>query len=104
MSLWATPDVFSSEQFGELVTGALQSDQATKALGTVITGVFQLLFFPASRLAVENNITDASVRVIVGDVVRVLLRDFRIQTVLLIIIGLVVIGASRLLLKEDTQA
>jgi hypothetical protein len=72
--------------------------------GVVITGVFQLLFFPAIRLAAENNITDSSVRVIVGEVVRVLLRDFQIQTILLIIIGLVVIGASRLHLKESAQA
>ena len=66
-------------------------------MGVAISGVFQVLFFPAIRLAVENNITDASVRVIVGEVVRVLLADFRIQTVVLIIIGLVVIGPSRLL-------
>ena len=66
-------------------------------LGVAISGVFQVLFFPAIRLAVGNNITDASVRVIVGEVVRVLLADFRIQTVVLIIIGLVVIGPSRLL-------
>lgn len=73
-------------------------------LGVVITGVFQLLFFPAIRLAVENNITNPSVRVIVGEVVRVLLRDFRIQTFLLIIIGGRHRRESVALVKEDGQA
>jgi len=70
-------------------------------LGVVITGFIGLLFIPAIRLTVENNIVNASVQLIAGAAMAVFTRGFFIQTVILIVIGLVVIIASRYFLKGD---
>lgn len=70
-------------------------------LGVVITGVLALLFIPAMRQSAQTDTTNSSIRVIVGEVVGVFMSDFATQTLILIVIGLVVIGASRYILKED---
>ena len=69
-------------------------------LGVVITGLIGLLFIPAIRLTVENNVVNSSVRLIAGAVMAVFTRGYFIQTVILIVIGLVIIVASRYLLKD----
>ncbi|KPK13087.1 MAG: hypothetical protein AMJ56_03580 [Anaerolineae bacterium SG8_19] len=70
-------------------------------LGVVITSLIALVFILAIGLAVENNISNASVQVIIGEVMAVFTRDLFIQSVILMIIGLVVIVAGRYFLKDD---
>ncbi len=70
------------------------------SLGVMITGLIGLLFIPAIRLAVENKVGNASVQVIVGEVMAVFTRDLFIQTIILMIIGLAMMIASRYFLKD----
>lgn len=66
----------------------------------VITGFIGLMFIPAIRLTVENNVASSSGQLIVGAVMAVFTGGFFIQPVIPIIIGLVVIVASQCLLKD----
>jgi hypothetical protein len=73
-------------------------------LGVVITGFIALLFIPAIQLAVENNVANASVQVIVGEVMSVFTRDLFVQTVILIVIGLVILVTSRFVVNGNREA
>jgi hypothetical protein len=53
---------------------------------------------------VVNNITAPNLRDVIGEVVTVLTRGLAIQSLILIFIGIVVIVAGHLFIKEDEAA
>ena len=70
-------------------------------LGVTITSFIGLLFISAMRLTVENDIVSPSVRLIVGEVMTVFTRELIVQTVLLLVIGVVVTIASQYMATDE---
>jgi hypothetical protein len=53
-------------------------------------GLSFLLFAPAVQAVAQNNIVDATMQIVVSQVVSVLMRGFAIQSLLLFFMGLIV--------------
>ena len=70
-------------------------------LGVTITSFIGLLLISAMRLTVENDIASPPVRLIVGEVMTVFTRELTVQTVLLLVIGVVVTIASHYMATDE---
>jgi hypothetical protein len=73
--------------------------------GLIITGVLAfLLFVPVVQGVAQNNIADPIMAAVVGQVVSALTRAYAVQTLLLVLIGLIVLLVDHFRTKQAEQA
>jgi hypothetical protein len=94
-----------------LVVAAMRAQDRHEALkytgvGVSVTAVLGiLLFVPAAQALAQKGLTDTPViQVVVGEVVSVFSRSFAIQSLLLLVIGVVVLVVNHFQAKKDPQA
>jgi hypothetical protein len=73
--------------------------------GIMITAVLGfLLFTPVVQGTAQNNITNATMQVVVGEVVSSLLRGYAVQSLLLFFIGLILLVANHYMVTQADKA